>query len=133
MFQREVAERIVADERDRAELRPPRRARRLAHASAHPLRRAALRLRAAAEGDVERRPADARGPSPCPAASRALEAVTRAAFGQRRKMLRQSLKSIAPEPGALIAAAGLAETARAEEVPVAGFVALANAYMAMRG
>jgi 16S rRNA (adenine1518-N6/adenine1519-N6)-dimethyltransferase len=58
---------------------------------------------------------------------RALEAVTRAAFGQRRKMLRQSLKSIAPEPGGLIAAAGLQETARAEEVPVPGFVALAKA------
>jgi 16S rRNA (adenine1518-N6/adenine1519-N6)-dimethyltransferase len=65
-------------------------------------------------------------PLPCRVA--ALEAVTRAAFGQRRKMLRQSLKSIAPDPGAIIAAAGLDETIRAEDVPVAGFVALANAW-----
>jgi 16S rRNA (adenine1518-N6/adenine1519-N6)-dimethyltransferase len=65
-------------------------------------------------------------PLPCRVA--ALEAITRAAFGQRRKMLRQSLKSIAPEPGAIIAEAGLDETIRAEDVPVAGFVALANAW-----
>lgn len=65
-------------------------------------------------------------PLPCRVA--ALEAVTRAAFGQRRKMLRQSLKSIAPDPGAIIAAAGLDETIRAEDVPVASFVALANAW-----
>ena len=65
-------------------------------------------------------------PLPCRVA--ALEAVTRAAFGQRRKMLRQSLKSIASEPGAIIAEAGLDETIRAEDVPVAGFVALANAW-----
>ena len=70
MFQREVAERIVADERDREGLRPPRRALRLAHPGAHPLRRAALGLHAAAEGDLERRPADAARRTPCPAASR---------------------------------------------------------------
>lgn len=69
-------------------------------------------------------------PLPCRAA--ALEAVTRAAFGQRRKMLRQSLKSLTAEAGALLAAAGLAETARAEEIPVAGFVDLANLWDAHR-
>jgi 16S rRNA (adenine1518-N6/adenine1519-N6)-dimethyltransferase len=37
------------------------------------------------------------------------------------------LKSLAPDPAALIATAGLPETARAEEIPVAGYVALANA------
>jgi 16S rRNA (adenine1518-N6/adenine1519-N6)-dimethyltransferase len=58
--------------------------------------------------------------------------VTRAAFGQRRKMLRQSLKSIAPEPGAIIAAAGLDGTVRAEDVPVPGYVRLANAWDASR-
>jgi 16S rRNA (adenine1518-N6/adenine1519-N6)-dimethyltransferase len=63
---------------------------------------------------------------PLPCRAGALEAVTRAAFGQRRKMLRQSLKALTPEPGALLAAAGILETARAEEVPVAGFVTLAN-------
>jgi 16S rRNA (adenine1518-N6/adenine1519-N6)-dimethyltransferase len=69
---------------------------------------------------------------PMPCEVRALEAVTRAAFGQRRKMLRQSLKALAPDPAPLLAEAGIAPTARAEEVPVAGFVALANAYRATR-
>ncbi|MEX7181704.1 hypothetical protein AB2D29_32890, partial [Pseudomonas aeruginosa] len=54
------------------------------------------------------------------------------AFGQRRKMLRQSLKGLTPEPIALLAEAGIAETARAEEVPVAGFVWLANLWDAHR-
>jgi 16S rRNA (adenine1518-N6/adenine1519-N6)-dimethyltransferase len=67
-------------------------------------------------------------PHPAPCRVRALEAVTRAAFGQRRKMLRQSLKSLMPEPIVLIEAAGLQETIRAEDVPVAGYVALANAF-----
>ncbi|HEV7438083.1 MAG TPA: rRNA adenine dimethyltransferase family protein, partial [Methylobacterium sp.] len=70
--------------------------------------------------------------APLPCRAGALEAVTRAAFGQRRKMLRQSLKALTPEPVALLSATGIAETARAEEVPVAGFVALANAYDAHR-
>ena len=65
-----------------------------------------------------------RAPLPCRVG--ALEAVTRAAFGQRRKMLRQSLKALTPEAIRLLEAAGLAETARAEEIPVAGFVNLAN-------
>jgi 16S rRNA (adenine1518-N6/adenine1519-N6)-dimethyltransferase len=57
----------------------------------------------------------------------ALQRVTQAAFGQRRKMLRQSLKTLGADPSALLAGAGLAATARAEEIPVAGFVALARA------
>ncbi|WP_245576803.1 16S rRNA (adenine(1518)-N(6)/adenine(1519)-N(6))-dimethyltransferase RsmA [Kaistia adipata] len=56
-----------------------------------------------------------------------LERVTAAAFGQRRKMLRQSLKSLGTDPLPLLAAAGIVETARAEEIDVAGFVRLANA------
>jgi 16S rRNA (adenine1518-N6/adenine1519-N6)-dimethyltransferase len=60
---------------------------------------------------------------------RALERVTEAAFGQRRKMLRQSLKSLGTDPLALLAAAGIAPTARAEEISVAGFVALASAFV----
>ncbi len=68
-------------------------------------------------------------PDPCDAAI--LSAATQAAFGQRRKMLRQSLKGFAAahalDLGALIAAAGLDPTMRAEEVDVAGFVALARA------
>jgi len=56
----------------------------------------------------------------------ALERVTEAAFGQRRKMLRQSLRTLGLDPKPLLAAAGIAETARAEDIPVEGFVALAR-------
>jgi 16S rRNA (adenine1518-N6/adenine1519-N6)-dimethyltransferase len=64
-------------------------------------------------------------PEPCN--RRLLERITLAAFGQRRKMLRQSLKAVLPDPLPLIEAAGLPETARAEEIPVSGFVRLAQA------
>jgi 16S rRNA (adenine1518-N6/adenine1519-N6)-dimethyltransferase len=57
---------------------------------------------------------------------RALERVTEAAFGQRRKMLRQSLKSLGMDPLPLLTAAGIEPTARAEEIPVDGFVRLAQ-------
>ena len=70
--------------------------------------------------------------TPLPCRAGALEAVTRAAFGQRRKMLRQSLKSLAPDPLPLLRAVGIVETARAEEIPVEGFVALANEWDAQR-
>jgi len=70
--------------------------------------------------------------SPLPCRIGALETVTRAAFGQRRKMLRQSLKAITPDPAAILAAAGLDETIRAENVPVEGYVALANAFDTVR-
>jgi 16S rRNA (adenine1518-N6/adenine1519-N6)-dimethyltransferase len=56
-----------------------------------------------------------------------LERVTAAAFGQRRKMLRQSLKSLTDDVAALIAAADVEPTARAEELPVEAFCALARA------
>ena len=56
-----------------------------------------------------------------------LERVVAAGFGQRRKMLRQSLKSLGMDPLPLLAAAGIEPTRRAEEIDVAGFVALANA------
>lgn len=64
-------------------------------------------------------------PEPCD--RRLLERITLAAFGQRRKMLRQSLKPILSDPLPLIEEAGLAPTARAEEILVTGFVRLANA------
>jgi 16S rRNA (adenine1518-N6/adenine1519-N6)-dimethyltransferase len=69
-------------------------------------------------------------PRPVPLAcqSAALERVTAAAFGQRRKMLRQSLKTLGVDTGALLAAAGIEPTARAEEIPIEGFVALANIF-----
>ncbi len=59
---------------------------------------------------------------------RALERVTQAAFGQRRKMLRQSLKSLRVDAIGLLAAAAIEPTARAEEIPVEGFVALAREF-----
>ena len=59
--------------------------------------------------------------------------VTAAAFGQRRKMLRQSLRSLGTDAGALLAAAGIEPTKRAEEIPVEGFVRLANAFAAQAG
>ncbi len=62
-----------------------------------------------------------------PAPMAALERVTAAAFGQRRKMLRQSLKRLGTDTGALIAAARVTETARAEELRVEEFCALARA------
>jgi len=62
-----------------------------------------------------------------------LERVTAAAFGQRRKMLRQSLKSLGPPPEVLLGAAGVAPTARAEELSVEEFCALARALAAASG
>ncbi len=61
----------------------------------------------------------------------ALESVTAAAFGQRRKMLRAALKPLGVDPAALLEHAGIAPTARAETVDVAGFAALARAYGAL--
>jgi 16S rRNA (adenine1518-N6/adenine1519-N6)-dimethyltransferase len=126
MFQREVAERIVADESDpdnygrisvlcgwRTEARilfdvppsafvpPPKVTSSVVH----------LVPRAC--------------PEPCDL--RQIERVTLAAFGQRRKMLRQSLKGLGIDPQSLFEATGLDPTQRAETVPVSGFVALANA------
>jgi len=69
-------------------------------------------------------------PKPLACDPRVLSRVTQAAFGQRRKMLRQSLKSLGVDAPALLAAAGIDETRRAEEIDVAGFVALANAFSA---
>ncbi|MCB1478782.1 MAG: 16S rRNA (adenine(1518)-N(6)/adenine(1519)-N(6))-dimethyltransferase RsmA [Rhodobiaceae bacterium] len=62
-----------------------------------------------------------------PCRLKALETVTRAAFGQRRKMLRQSLKPIFPDPALVLREAGIDETARAETVSIEGFAALARA------
>ena len=65
-------------------------------------------------------------PDPAPCELRMLERVTEAAFGQRRKMLGQSLKSLGADAARLTAAAGVDLTRRAETVPVAGFVAMAR-------
>jgi 16S rRNA (adenine1518-N6/adenine1519-N6)-dimethyltransferase len=67
---------------------------------------------------------------PLPCDRGALERVTEAAFGQRRKMLRQSLKALGGDALTLLGTAGIAPTARAEEIPVEGFVSLARALSA---
>lgn len=64
-------------------------------------------------------------PEPLPADLSKLERVTEAAFGQRRKMLRQSLKSVGGET--LLTRVGIEPTRRAETLSVDEFVALANA------
>jgi 16S rRNA (adenine1518-N6/adenine1519-N6)-dimethyltransferase len=63
--------------------------------------------------------------APCRLAD--LERVTQAAFGQRRKMLRQSLKNLCPDAEASIRAAGIDATMRAENLSVADFASLARA------
>ena len=63
---------------------------------------------------------------PLPCDRQMLERVTEAAFGQRRKMLRQSLRSLGIDPLRLVSAAGIDPTRRAETVPVEGFVAMAR-------
>lgn len=55
-----------------------------------------------------------------------LRKLTAAAFGQRRKMLRASLKQISSDPQTLLAEAGIAETARAEELSIEQFCAVAR-------
>ncbi len=62
----------------------------------------------------------------------ALDAVTRAAFGQRRKMLRRALRTLTPDPQVLLQSAGIAPEARAETLSVTEFCALARAWAAMR-
>ena len=125
MFQREVAERIVARAGDdaygrlailaqwRAEPRivldlppqaftpPPKVSSAVVHLDALP------------------------GPR-FPANAKTLSRVTAAAFGQRRKMLRASLRSLSPDIEAHLAAVGIPPTERAERVPLEAFCALAR-------
>lgn len=131
MFQREVAERIVATPKERvdygrlgvlagwrAEARilfdvPPG-----AFSPPPKVTSSVVELRPRAQ--------------PLPCDGKILSAVTASAFNQRRKMLRQSLKELAVngralDPLALLRAAGIQETRRAEEIDVPGFVALARA------
>ena len=65
-----------------------------------------------------------------PADPKVLARVVAAAFNQRRKMLRASLKGVAPEIEARLAEAGIDPTARAEEIGLEGFCALARAVVA---
>ena len=75
-------------------------------------------------------------PRPAPlfaADARDLRRVTAAAFGQRRKMLRSSLKTLGAETEALLAAAGVDGSARAETLGLAGYCRLANALSRIEG
>ena len=62
-----------------------------------------------------------------PADAKVLSRVVAAAFGQRRKMLRASLKGVAPDIEDRLIAAGIKPTDRAEQIPLEGFCALARA------
>jgi 16S rRNA (adenine1518-N6/adenine1519-N6)-dimethyltransferase len=73
---------------------------------------------------------EVRGVPLAPARKEDFELITRLAFGQRRKMLRRSLQSVGGAE--ILAQADIAETARAEELTVHQFCALANAMEANR-
>jgi 16S rRNA (adenine1518-N6/adenine1519-N6)-dimethyltransferase len=124
MFQREVAERIVARENDEAYGRLGVLANWRAETKIlFDISPAAFVPQPKVTSSVVRLvPRSA--PQACD--RKALEQVAAAAFGQRRKMLRQSLKSLAVDPARLAAAADVDLTRRAETVPVGGFVAMAR-------
>ena len=67
-----------------------------------------------------------------PADGELLQQVTAAAFGQRRKMLRQSLRSLGVDAAALLEKTGIAPTRRAEELSIEEFCALARAVNDLR-
>ncbi|WP_371036433.1 16S rRNA (adenine(1518)-N(6)/adenine(1519)-N(6))-dimethyltransferase RsmA [Rhodosalinus sp. FB01] len=129
MFQREVAERIVAPPGSRtygrlavlaqwrAEARIVMQLPPAAFTPPPKVSSAVVRLEAL---PAPRYPAD-------PAV---LSRVVAMAFGQRRKMLRSALKGLGPDVGDLLSAAGIAPTARAEEIGLEAFCALARAVAA---
>ncbi|MBS0471102.1 MAG: 16S rRNA (adenine(1518)-N(6)/adenine(1519)-N(6))-dimethyltransferase RsmA [Proteobacteria bacterium] len=126
MFQREVAERIVAkpDSENygrlsvltqwRAEAKILFDVARSAFVPPPKITSSIVRLEPRAEPVAPARLAD-------------LERVTAAAFGQRRKMLRQSLKSVTADTEGVLNAAGIDPTRRAETLSIAEFAALARA------
>ena len=71
---------------------------------------------------------DAYAEPPHPAEWDAMETVVAAAFGQRRKMLRSALRTLPVPAGDLLEQAGIAPDLRAETLDVAAFAALARAY-----
>jgi 16S rRNA (adenine1518-N6/adenine1519-N6)-dimethyltransferase len=126
MFQREVAERIVAKPGSKA------------------YGRLALMVQWRAEAKIVLHlPPEAFTPPPkvssavvhivkldaprYPADAKTLERVVAMAFNQRRKMLRAALKGLHPQIEALLEASGIAPTARAEEIGLEQFCALARA------
>ncbi|WP_146588009.1 16S rRNA (adenine(1518)-N(6)/adenine(1519)-N(6))-dimethyltransferase RsmA [Puniceibacterium confluentis] len=67
-----------------------------------------------------------------PADAKVLETVVAAAFNQRRKMLRAALKGQHPDIESILQSAGIAPTERAEQVSLEAFCALARALAAAR-
>jgi 16S rRNA (adenine1518-N6/adenine1519-N6)-dimethyltransferase len=127
MFQREVAERLVAlpgsSQYGRLSVLAQWRARprilfdvdRRAFTPAPNVTSSLVRIEPLALPVGEARVAD-------------LERVTAAAFGQRRKMLRQSLKQLSPDVNLLLGPSGIDPHARPQDIGVAEFAALARAY-----
>lgn len=124
MFQREVADRIVAEPNSKAYGRlsilaqwrtTPRILMTLPAEAFTPPPKVASAV-VVFEPKTEPAPA-------CRASD--LSRVTAAAFGQRRKMLRQSLKQLTPMPELLLARAGIDPTRRAEDLSIAEFATLA--------
>jgi 16S rRNA (adenine1518-N6/adenine1519-N6)-dimethyltransferase len=124
MFQREVAERIVAEPGSKTygRLAVLAQWRATAHllfqvpprAFTPPPKVTSAIVRLEPRAEAEHLPV------------RALETITAAAFGQRRKMLRSSLKQVWRDPDAELEAAGIDPEDRAEQVPVEGFLRLAR-------
>lgn len=130
MFQREVAERIVAAPKTKAygrlavlsqwRTRPKILFQVPARAFTPPPKVDSAVVRLEPREDAEPLPVSA------------VEAITAAAFGQRRKMLRSSLRSIWPDPTPALDACRITPTLRAEELPVSAFLALARFYLQSR-
>lgn len=131
MFQREVADRIVAQPRTKAY------GRLSVLAQWRGKVRIALNVPAAAftpppkvaSAVIHYEPTEPMDPD---VKLKDLELVVEKAFGQRRKMLRASLKALPVDPQKLLAMAGIEETKRAEDVPVEDFVRLAKCYGALK-
>ena len=127
MFQREVAERIVATPSSKAYGRlaviAQWRTRPRLLFTVKP--EAFTPAPSVASAIVEFTPIDQPSPE---CRVQTLGAVTAAAFGQRRKMLRQSLRSLTADPEALLAAAGITSTLRAEALAVRDFARLAYVF-----
>jgi 16S rRNA (adenine1518-N6/adenine1519-N6)-dimethyltransferase len=132
MFQREVAERIVAAPASKAY----GRLAVIAQWRTHPRLLFTVKPEAftpapsVASAIVEFAPIERPSPE---CRVQTLGAVTAAAFGQRRKMLRQSLRSLTADPEALLAAAGIAPTLRAEAVAVRDLARLAYVFERLAG
>lgn len=130
MFQKEVADRIVATEKDdaygrlgvlsgwRTQARMVMKVDRNAFTPPPKVTSAVVHL--------VPKPVDADVPV------RALEEVTRHAFGQRRKMIRQSLKGLGVPLDALFAATGLKGDERAENLSVSTYIELARSVGQLR-